>query len=254
MTATSDEQRQDPISRNRYVLVVGDDTTNVVFISLLLQRLGYYICTAGSAENALNFAGAVVPCLIISDLKLPGMSAAQMIRPLREREATAGVPVVIMLDDSNPRIVKKCKEAGAVACIAKPVDPEELYRVVQTAVESTPRGHIRIATRLRVTINDQQLDCVTGECAIMLSSRGMYVRTQTRYPVSTVFPVRIDLDGRSIPAEAKVIYSFADGEGPYGQAGLGLYFTAISAEDQDRLQRYINNEVTKDLTPVGAAG
>ena len=234
----------------KYVLVVGSDTRNVVYTSMLLQRLNYHICTAGTAEAALEMALAVVPSLVISDLKLTGMSAAQMIRALRKKPSTADVPVIIKLEHLIPKIVQKCLEAGAAACIKKPVEPQELYRVVQATIETTPREHIRIKTRLSLAVNNTPLDFNAGECATMLSSRGMYVRTRTRYPVKTKLPVRVTLNDRTIPALATVIYSHAEGEGPFGEPGMGLYFEDISPQDQDCLQRYIDGEVTKGLKPL----
>ena len=246
---TSADPNVQSTQKGKYVLVVGSDTRNVVYTSMLLQRLDYHICTAGTAETALEMALAVVPALIISDLKLTDMSAAQMIRALRKKPSTADVPVIIKLEQLVPKIVQKCLEAGAAACIKKPVEPQELYRVVQAVVETTPREHIRIKTRLSVDMNNTPLDFNAGECATMLSSKGMYVRTRTRYPVKTKLPVRITLNDRTIPALATVIYSHAEGEGPFREPGMGLYFEYISPQDQECLQQYINGEVTKGLTP-----
>jgi len=242
-------RKESPAGSGKYVLIVGEDPRNLIFASILLQRLGYHICTAGSAEMALEMARAVVPKLIITDLRLPGMNAPQMIRSLRENEATAAVPIIIQLEQLVPQIVQKCLEAGAVACINKPVEPEELYRVVQATIEPKPREHIRIKTRLSVILDNTPLDFDAGEYAIMLSSRGMYVRTRTRYPVRTKFPITIDLIGRLIRAEAKVIYNHSEGEGPFGQPGMGLYFSDIAREDQKFLQQYINEEVTRGIIP-----
>ncbi len=233
--------------KTKYLLIVGSDTGSVVYTSMLLQRLDYHICTASTAETALELAQAVVPALIISDLKLAGMSAAQMIQALREKPTLADVPVIIKLEDLVPKIVQKCLEAGAAACIKKPVEPQELFRVVQATTEETPREHIRIKTRLSVTLNNVPLNFDAGECAIMLSARGMYVRTSTLYPAKTNVPVLITLNGKTIPAKASVVYSHAQGEGPFGEPGMGLYFKNIAEKDQEYLQQYINGEVTKGL-------
>jgi CheY-like chemotaxis protein len=243
-------QKEASTKAGKYVLVVGSDTRNVVYTSMLLQRLNYHICTAGTAETALDMAQAVVPSLIISDLKLTGMSAAQMIRALRKNPSTANVPVIIKLEQLVPKIVQKCLEAGAAACVKKPVEPQELYRVVQANIEATPREHIRIKTRLCVEVNNTPLDLNAGECATMLSSRGMYVRTRTLYPIKTDLPIRITLNDRTISAQAMVVYSHAEGQGPFNEPGMGLYFEDISPEDQDRLQQYIDGEITKGLTPL----
>jgi len=234
---------------SKYVLVVGSDATGLVFTSLLLQRFDYHICNANTAREALEMANAVVPALIITDLKPAGMTASQMIEVLRKNPLTAAVPVIFKLDQLTPEIEKKCREAGAAACVRKPVEPEELYRVVQSVIEPVPREHIRITTRMSLVMNNEPRACVTGECVTMLSSRGMYVRTRNPYPVKTKFPIRITLDNRNIAAEAKVIYSHTEFEGPFGEPGMGLYFSNIRPEDQERLQQYINDEVTSGLTP-----
>jgi CheY-like chemotaxis protein len=243
----SHDRKKPPAQKAKYLLVVGSDTGNVVYTSMLLQRLDYHICTAATAETALEIAQAVVPSLIISDLKLAGMSAAQMIRALRKKPSLADVPVIIKLEELVPKIVQKCIEAGAVACIKKPVDPQELYRVVQSAVESTPREHIRIKTRLSVALNNTPLDFDSGEYATMLSARGMYVRTRTLFPAKTKVPVLITLNDRDIIADATVIYSHGKGEGPFVEPGMGLYFKDIADKDQEYLKQYISGEITKGL-------
>ena len=233
------------VRSSKYVLVVGNDATSLVYQSLLVQRFEYHICPANTAEEALDMARAIVPALIIADLNLSGMNAAQMIDVLRKKQATAKVPVIFKLEQLTPQIEQKCREAGAAACLKKPVDPEELFRVVQAIMEPVPREHIRIQTRLTVFINNSQLDSVGEECATVLSSRGMYIRTKNPYPAKTKFPIQIMLDNRLISAEAKVIYSHADGEGPFGVSGMGLYFMDITQQDQELLQQYINEEVMK---------
>ena len=246
---TPQDNAPKPISATKYVLVVGNDASHLVYTALLLQKLSYHICAAGTAEEALEMTGAILPTLIITDLKLSGMSAPQMIQVLRQKPRTASIPVIIKLEQVTPQIEAKCREAGALACIRKPVQPEELYRVVQSAIEPTPREHIRIQTRLSVVLNNVPLDYASGECATMLSSRGMFIQTQKTFPVKTKCPVQIMLDNKLIAAMAKVVYSYKAGEGPLGVPGLGLYFADISKDDEDRLQQYINDEVTKGIIP-----
>jgi len=235
----------------KYILVVGNDATNLVYTSLLLQKLNYHVCSANTAEEAVEMANTILPALIITDLKLSGMNAARMIQVLRLKPRTASVPVVIKLEQLSRDIEQKCHEIGAVSCISKPVDPEELYRVVQAAIEPTPREHIRIQTRLSVVLNSVPLKLDAGECATMLSSRGMFIQTHKPFPRGTAFPIQVTVDKQPITAEAKVVYSYNAGEGPLGVAGMGLYFSKISQEDEARLQRYISEEVTRGIVPGG---
>jgi CheY-like chemotaxis protein len=245
----SPDKAGQPISAGKYVLVVGNDASNLVYTTLLLQKLSYQVCSANNAEEALEMANAIVPTLIITDLKLSGMSAPQMIQVLRLKPGTASVPVIIKLEQITPQIEEKCREAGALACVRKPVQPEELYRVVQAAIEPTPREHIRIQTRLSVVLDNVPLDYGSGEYATVLSSRGMFIQTQKSFPVRTKLPVQVILDNRPIVSVARVVYSYKAGEGPLGVPGMGLYFAEISKDDEDRLQHYINEVVTKGIVP-----
>jgi CheY-like chemotaxis protein len=244
-TETNDAQ-----SAVRYVLVAGNDANDLVYTSILLQRLKYQICSAFTVEEVVDLINVMVPSLVIVDLKLNGMSAPQLIQLLRKKPVVAEIPVIVKSEKVTPELEQLCREAGARGCLKKPVAPEELYRTVQAAVEPTPREHIRIATKLSVDVNMRPLDVSTGEYATVLSSRGMFVRTRHPFSVKTRFPVTITINGTVINADAKVIYSFAEGEGPGGEPGMGLFFTDISSRDQQILQNYIEHEVTKGLKPA----
>jgi CheY-like chemotaxis protein len=234
---------------SKYVLVAGNDASNLVYTSLLLQKLNYHIMSANTAEEALEMVNVILPILIITDLTFSRMNATQMIQVLKQKPRTASVPIIIKVEQPSPQIEQKCREIGAVACIRKPVDPEELYRVVQAVIEPIPRTHIRIPTRLSVVLDKVPLDLKAGECATVISSRGMFIQTLNLRPKRTVFAIQVIVDDHTITAEAKVVYSYNAGEGPQGVPGMGLFFSKIAQEDQDRLQRYINETVTSGILP-----
>ncbi len=234
----------------KYILIVSSEPNHLVFLSILMQRIGYYTCSAGTAEMALEIANAVAPLIIITDLKLPMMNAFQMIPALKKNKSTASVPVIIRLERLVPIIRQKCLEAGAVSCLEKIIKPEEVYRAVQSATETKPREHIRIKTSLSVSPNSTQIHLDTGACAVMLSSRGMYVRTGALYPVRTKLPITINFAERNINVQAEVIYSHTKGEGPFDGPGMGLYFSEIASNDQEFLQQYINKQVTQGIVSV----
>jgi CheY-like chemotaxis protein len=247
----SSDKEVTPNGTSKYLLVVGTAAGSLVYTTLLLQKLSYHVCSANNAEEALEMVNAILPALVIADLKLPGMSGPQMIQVLRKNARTASVPVIIKLEQVTPLLVQKCREAGALACIGSPVQPEELYRVVQAAIEPTPREHIRIPTRLSVVLNNVPLDYDAGECATMLSSRGLFIQTQRSFPVKTLLPVQITVDNRPVIAVAKVLYCYKAGEGPRGVPGMGLYFAEISKADEDFLQKHINEKI---MTGIALGG
>jgi len=232
-----------------YVLVVDSDPPSLVALSRILQRLDYHVCTSGTAEEALAMMKVSVPYLVITDMSLSGMNGFELIQYIKQDPATAGVPVIVKTGQLTPALDQLCRQAGAEACVQRPVQAEDLFRKIQAAIEPKPRSHIRISTLLPVCVNDRPLDLGEGEYASMLSANGMYIRTQNPDAVKMKVRVQLTLPTRTVSAEAKVVYSHTDGQGPYGGPGMGLFFVQITPEDQDYIRNYVNAEVMKGIDP-----
>jgi len=231
-----------------YVLVVDSDPTSLVSLSRILQRLDYHVCTTGTAEEALDMMKVSAPYLVITDMSLSGMNGFELIQYIKQDPATAGVPVIVKTGQLTPALDQLCRQAGAEACVQKPVQVEDLYRKVQAAIEPKPRSHIRISTLLPVFVNNRPLDLGSGEYASMLSENGIYIRTQNPDAVKMKVQVQVTLPNRTVSAVAKVVYSHTI-EGPHGGPGMGLFFVQITPEDQDFIRKYVNAEVMKGIDP-----
>jgi CheY-like chemotaxis protein len=241
-----------PAERNRkvrYLLIVESKTTDLFYDSMLLQRFAYRVCTVNSAGQAIELASVALPALVIADLYLPGMSGVDLIRLLRQDPRTSSLPVILFTPAGDQSAERRCHAAGAVACLSKPVQAEELYRTVQAAIEATPRSSIRIPTRLSVSVNNVPLDCIEGECASVLSEHGMYVRTQSPHPRNDRLALEININGRVVFADAAVLHCHHPGEGPFTEPGMGLKFIRMEPEDQEFLRQFIREEVSRGLMP-----
>jgi CheY-like chemotaxis protein len=235
---------------SRYLLIVDSDANELYYIAMLLQRFDYNICTAGNADEAIEMVSVALPTLIVSELSLKGRNGIELLQQLKENPRTAPVPVVIKAENPSQEVERKCLKAGAVL-IRKPVQAEDLYRIVQLTIEDTPRENIRIYTRLPVMVDNKPLDCGgEGECATVLSRHGMYVRTLKPSLVGSKLSLKIVVKGRTVELEAVVLYSHRFGEGPFKEPGMGLKFINIAPKDQDFIRQFIREEVTKDIKPL----
>jgi CheY-like chemotaxis protein len=233
----------------RYILIVESKTTDVFCDSMLLQRFEYRVCAVNSAGQAVELASLALPALVIADLHLPGLSGVDLITLLRQDPRTASLPVILLAPAGDRSAERRCREAGAAACIAKPVLAEELYCAVQAAIEATPRSSIRIRTRLSVSVNNVPLDCVEGECASVLSEHGMYVRTLSPYPRDDRLALEMNINGRVVYTEAAVLHSHRPGEGPFRGPGMGLKFIRMAPGDQEFIRQFIREEVSRGIMP-----
>lgn len=234
--------------RHRSILVVGNKTQDLLFISLVLQRFKYEVIIAHNVAQALDRVSAWVPALILSDLVLPGMSGLDLFLLLKQDKRTAAVPLIFMIPMSDAAAERRCLDTGAAACVTKPIQAEELYQAVQAIIEPMPRSDIRIDARLPVSVNNEPLTCDEGGCQIDLSEHGMFVPTQTPFPKNRRLMVDIHIDKeRTISVEGSVLYSHNSSVVPYKLPGMGLKFVKIAPQDQEYIRKFIRDEVTRDV-------
>uniref|UniRef100_UPI00293D7839 hybrid sensor histidine kinase/response regulator n=1 Tax=Janthinobacterium sp. TaxID=1871054 RepID=UPI00293D7839 len=107
----------------RVALVVEDNDQSAELARLLLEAEGYTVLRAASGEAGLLMAPRQTLSLITLDLDLPGIDGWEFLRRLRQTDALARVPVVIVTGaaDVNPAL------AGcAAAVLQKPVSRSQL--------------------------------------------------------------------------------------------------------------------------------
>jgi len=66
-----------------HILVIDDDVEFRNYISVLLEKNGYYVKTTGSGTVALNIIKSVFPDLVITDLIMPDMDGLEIIREIK---------------------------------------------------------------------------------------------------------------------------------------------------------------------------
>jgi two-component system NtrC family response regulator len=119
--------------RYRKILVVDDDESLRRITQLQLEESGYQVLTAANGEQALGLVDEHSPGLVISDLKMPGMSGLDL---LRETLAARPETTVIMVTAfGTVATAVEAMKAGAYDYITKPIDYEQLLLVVNRAME-----------------------------------------------------------------------------------------------------------------------
>ena len=119
------------------VLVIEDEPDIVELIRYWLEREGYLVMTASDGEQGLAEALERKPDLIVLDLMLPGIDGLEVCRRLREAEATAATPLIMLTARSEEADIVVGLELGA----DDEVDHRELRRVVVQRHLEGPRIH-----------------------------------------------------------------------------------------------------------------
>jgi len=122
----------------KHVLLCEDHRLNREIATALLTRKGLLVECAEDGQKGVELFQATSPYfydLILMDIRMPvldGYGAASAIRRLGRKDA-AVVPIIAMTADAFAEDVEKCRAAGMNGHIAKPIDPETLYKtLVQT--------------------------------------------------------------------------------------------------------------------------
>jgi FixJ family two-component response regulator len=118
------------------VAIVDDDVGVRAGIESLLNSIGVKTRTFASAEAYLRSDDSAAAGCLIVDMRLPGMSGLELQRRLHANGVSIPAIFVTAEDDANGRLQAQMEQAGAVAVLHKPCDPEELTRLIQAVVSA----------------------------------------------------------------------------------------------------------------------
>ena len=113
------------------VLVVEDEEKLRRVVELQLKTAGYEVEQAGSAEDALK--RAEFADVILTDLRLPGISGLDLLQQLRGQDVRT--PVIVMTAFGSIETAVEAMKAGAVDFLPKPFSLDHLLTVVAKALE-----------------------------------------------------------------------------------------------------------------------
>jgi CheY-like chemotaxis protein len=86
------------------------------------------VTTASNGADALAKARALRPDAIVTDFSMPGVDGGQLMERLAAEERTRRIPIIMIsgFAEEVPDHVRR----SCAAFLAKPCDPEELWRLV----------------------------------------------------------------------------------------------------------------------------
>ncbi len=111
------------------ILLVDDDPTVRAALGDALRAGGFVVDEAESAERALARVGTLRPAIVVSDVRMAGMSGLDLLRELRDRHVTADIVLMTAFDDM-PTVVEAMKH-GAAEFLVKPLDLDHLQETLE---------------------------------------------------------------------------------------------------------------------------
>ena len=164
----------------RFVIV--DDEQSIRRLCMTVgQGLGFDCAEAETAEAALESLEAVMPDIIVTDLKLPNLTGVELLRKIKEQLPRA--EVAIMTGHGSIESAVEAMRQGAYDYIEKPFRVEKLRQLLQRMAEKVRLVNENQFLRERVN-TETQLDGITGTSAKIQEVMRMVSRLKdTRTPV-----------------------------------------------------------------------
>jgi len=120
------------------ILIVDDDHGQRSLLETFLQAKGFRTHAAASGEAALQLLSEETFAMMISDVRMPGMSGIETLRRVRERHPS--LPVLLVTAFADIRSAVGAMRDGAVNYLTKPIDLDELMASVRLGLAPTGSG------------------------------------------------------------------------------------------------------------------
>jgi DNA-binding NtrC family response regulator len=113
------------------ILIVDDDPGQRSLLDSFLRSQGFETITVSSGEEALKALSAGAINMMVSDVRMPGLSGLETMRLARKEHAD--LPILLVTAYADIREAVGAMRDGALNYLAKPIDLDELLLTVQQA-------------------------------------------------------------------------------------------------------------------------
>jgi FixJ family two-component response regulator len=134
------------------VFVVDDDVSLRESLELLIKSAGWQPETFVSAQEFLSRPHRTVPCCLVLDVTLPGLSGLELQKQLADRTY---MPIIFITGHGDVPMTVEAMKAGAVEFLTKPFKDDVLLNAIRDAIERS-RAALRLDAERRALKNSYE--------------------------------------------------------------------------------------------------
>jgi PAS domain S-box-containing protein len=123
------------MNKKANILVVDDNSENLILLCSLLNKEGYNTFPADSGELALVSLGNKIPDLILLDIKMSGVGGFEVCKRIKQREDLSRIPIIFLSAATEIEDKLEGFRLGAADYVTKPFQKEELLVRVKTQLD-----------------------------------------------------------------------------------------------------------------------
>ena len=121
------------MSESAHILVIDDEKNYLLVLQTLLEDEGYTVTAINDPETALAFLQESEVDVVVTDMKMPGVSGMEILRQVKKQ--LPHIPVLIMTAFGSIESAVETMKYGAFDYITKPFSNDELLLSIHNAVE-----------------------------------------------------------------------------------------------------------------------
>ena len=231
------------------ILLVEDNEINQQIAVELLELAGLVVTVACNGKIAVDAVENKTFDAVLMDIQMPVMDGYSATKEIRKNEKHASLPIIAMTANAMSGDREKCIAAGMNEHLAKPIDPQEVYKTIAQWVK--PTGKVLNEEHIQnVNVENEDKPILPGfdivsALARMAGSTKSYRKTLKKVAQSesdSVHHIRVALENKDYKTAAMIAHT---SKGVAGNIGanfvmpsaeqLELLFTA-QAEDTDSPQ------------------
>jgi DNA-binding response OmpR family regulator len=118
---------------NKKILITEDEVDLATVLKTYLEAKGYEILTAFDGEKAIEVAQREIPDLILLDVMLPKLDGYTVLRELKGKKETKGIPVIVVT--AKEKMKGMFEIEGAEDYLVKPFERGELLEKIEKALK-----------------------------------------------------------------------------------------------------------------------
>lgn len=227
------------------IVLSREATLLAILQNSFFQREGFAIIAAEDAQAAYRLVEAEAPALAIFDLVSSQEQALSCCRSIKADPLLAATPVMLMLPTEHPEALPDlCWDSGCDAVVYRPVAAEHFLDAACGLLGISRRLARRFPVSFQLAFQDCRQKRHVGSC-INLNTGGMFVATETLFPVDTCLSVEFLLPGGQDALQCSVRVAWVNHpewcKKNSVPCGLGLQYVDLNPSVKKTLDDFVNH-------------
>ncbi|HEX9109407.1 MAG TPA: response regulator, partial [Longimicrobiales bacterium] len=116
------------------VLIIDDERSILDALRILLRGEGFEVAVADSGRDALTRLPELAPDVVLTDIRMPGVTGMDVLSAVRERDPD--LPVILMTAQASLQSAVQAVNQGAFYYVQKPFGNDEMAALCRRAAEA----------------------------------------------------------------------------------------------------------------------